>query len=76
MRGRQVIICMNGGWRKILTGEIMSVSVPKSFKNLYEMKLYQLKGGGHAKIDADFLDKYLAWVVLKPKTSFLNSFKW
>ena len=28
-----------------------------------------LKGGGHAKI---FLDKYLAWVVLKPIISFLN----
>ena len=30
-----------------------------------------LKGGGHAKIIADFLDKYLAWIVLKSKISFV-----
>ena len=31
-----------------------------------------LKGGGHAKIIADFLDKCLAGVVLKLKISFLK----
>ena len=34
-----------------------------------------LKGGGHAKINADFLDKYLVWVVLKSKISFLKFIK-
>ena len=37
------------------------------------MLVFDFKGRGTCKkIIADFLDKYLVWVVLKPKISFLN----
>ena len=46
---------------------------PENFRDVLQQQ--NIKGRGHAKIIADFLDKYLAWVVLKPKISFVKFIK-